>query len=89
MSVGAANVELLASVAFDLVDGVSAKANCLCATEQLVRLHSGSFLLVDKAFLSVKTLKVILWVIRASMFSFLKILVIFLSNLSEINRISN
>ena len=33
----------------DLVDGVSTKANCLCATGQLVRLHCGSFLLVDKA----------------------------------------
>lgn len=67
VSVGTADVELLVSVACDLVDGVSTKANCLCATGQLVTL----------------------WVIRASMFSFLKILVIFLSNLSEINRISN
>ena len=53
VSVGAADIELLASVACDLVDGVSTKANCLCATGQLVRLHCGSFLLVDKAFLRV------------------------------------
>lgn len=53
VSVGTADVELLVSVACDLVDGVSAKANCLCATGQLVRFHSGSFLLVDKAFLKV------------------------------------
>ena len=53
VSIGAADIELLASVACDLVDGVSTKANCLCATGQLVRLHCGSFLLVDKAFLRV------------------------------------
>lgn len=53
VSVGTADVELLVSVACDLVDGVSTKANCLCATGQLVRLHSGSFLLVEKAFLRV------------------------------------
>lgn len=53
VSVGAADIELLASVVCDLVDGVSTKANCLCATGKLVRLHCGSFLLVDKAFLRV------------------------------------
>lgn len=53
VSVGTADVELLVSVACDLVDSVSTKANCLCATGQLVRLHSGSFLLVEKAFLRV------------------------------------
>ena len=58
------------------------KQNFVCATGQLVRLRSGSSLLVDRAFLRVKAT----WVTRTSMFSFLKISVIFLSNLSEINR---
>ena len=59
------------------------RQNFLCATGQLVRLQSGSSLSVDRAFLRVWAL----WVTRTWIFSFLKNLVIFLSNPSEINGI--
>lgn len=82
MSGGAADVELLAPVTCDLVDGVSAKTK-LCVCNRAIGMFTFRFVCwwIGRFFECAGYMGI------RTMFSSLKILVIFLSNPSEINRI--